>query len=93
MAGTALTLVAFLALVLTMHVVCVLVAGRLFGLTLPEVLIGSNACALGASTAAAVAASNRWHSLITPGVLSGILGYVIANFIGVGLSTLLSRLG
>lgn len=89
LAGTTSILVGFLAILLTVHALCVLIAGRLFGLTLPEVVIGSNACAFGASTAAAVAAGKRWHGLVTPGILCGILGYIIANFIGVGLSTFL----
>ena len=92
LAGTAPALVGFLALLLTVHAIAVLLVGRLFNLTLPEVLIGSNACALGATTAAAVAAGKRWYDLVTPGILSGILGYVIANFIGVALATLLLRL-
>ena len=88
--GTAPALVGFLAVLLAIHALGVLLVGRLFRLTLPEVLIGSNACALGANTAAAVAAGKRWYGLVTPGILSGILGYVIANFIGVALSTGLS---
>ncbi len=89
LAGATTVLVGFLGVLLTMHVLFVLAAGRLFRLTLPEVVIGSNACALGAATAAAIAAGRRWHALVTPGILCGILGYVLANFIGVGLATML----
>lgn len=90
--GTTIILVGFLAALLTVHLIVVFVVGRLFGLTLPEVITGSNACALGAYTAAAIAAGKRWDSLVTPGILSGILGYIIANFIGVGLSGFLATL-
>ena len=86
LAGTAPALVGFLAVLLAVHATATALVGRLFGLTLPEILVGSNACALGATTAAAVAAGKRWHDLVTPGILSGMLGYVIANFIGVALS-------
>ena len=91
LAGTTSVLVGFLGVLLAVHVLFVLVAGRLFRLTLPEVVTGSNACALGATTAAAIAAGKRWHALVTPGILSGILGYIIANFIGVGLATVLGN--
>ena len=91
LAGTTTVLVGFLGVLLTIHVLFVLVAGRLFRLTLPEVVTGSNACALGATTAAAIAAGKRWHTLVTPGILSGILGYIIANFVGVGLATALGN--
>ncbi len=89
LAGMAAILVAFLGVVLTVHAAFVLAAGLIFRLRLPEIITGSNACAFGASTAAAVAAGRRWHSLVTPGILCGILGYVIANFIGVALSSML----
>jgi uncharacterized membrane protein len=92
LAGTTMVLVGFLGALLLVHVVVVFVVGRLFGLTLPEVITGSNACALGAYTAAAIAAGKRWDSLVTPGILSGILGYIIANFIGMGLSSFLATL-
>ena len=92
LAGTTMILVGFLGALLIVHVIVVFVVGRLFGLTLPEVITGSNACALGAYTAAAIAASKRWDSLVTPGILSGILGYIIANFIGMGLSSFLVTL-
>ena len=88
--GATTVLVGFLAVLLTVHALFVLAAGRLFRLTLPEVVTGSNACSMGATTAAAVAAGKRWHTLVTPGILSGILGYIIANFIGVGLATALA---
>jgi uncharacterized membrane protein len=90
LAGMAAILVGFLGIVLFFHAIFVLAAGHIFRLTLPEVITGSNACAFGASTAAAVAAGRRWHSLVTPGILCGILGYVIANFIGVALATVLA---
>ena len=86
LAGTSLSLLAFLAVLLVCHCTLVLVTAKLFRLDLSEALTGSNACALGPSTAAAVAASQKWHGLVTPGILCGILGYVIANFVGVGLS-------
>ncbi len=89
--GATTVLVGFLGVLLTVHALCVLVAGRLFRLTLPEMVTGSNACAMGATTAAAIAAGKRWHTLVTPGILSGILGYIIANFIGVGLATALGN--
>ena len=92
LAGATTVLVGFLGVLLTVHAIFVVIAGRLFGLTLPEVVTGSNACAFGATTAAAVAGSKRWYGLVTPGILCGVLGYIIANFIGVGIATYLGSL-
>lgn len=76
-------------LITLVHLGLILPAGRLLGLSLPETLTASNACVLGASTAAGLAAARGWHDLITPGILVGILGYAIGNFIGIGLAGLL----
>ena len=39
--------------------------------------------------AAAMAAGKRWHGLVTPGVMFGVLGYAVANFIGIALTQFL----
>ncbi|MCH8173423.1 MAG: DUF819 family protein, partial [Proteobacteria bacterium] len=36
-----------------------------------------------------LAANKGWNGLVTPGILVGILGYAVANFIGVGLANIL----
>lgn len=90
LAGTALALLLFLVVLLLTHSIFVLVIAKIFRLDLAEALIGSNACALGPPTAAAAAAGQKWHGLVTPGILCGILGYVVANFIGAGMAYLLS---
>jgi len=52
---------------------------------LAEVIIASNACAAGPTTAAALAASKGWRTLVTPAIMLGVFGYVVANFVGVFL--------
>ena len=47
-------LAAFAAIILVVHIVFLLVVGKLCRLGLPEVLVGSNACILGPPTAAAI---------------------------------------
>ena len=71
------------------HLTAILIGSRLFKIDLAEVVIASNACAAGPSTAAALAASKGWPDLVTLGVLCGILGYVAASFIGVFMAGLL----
>lgn len=54
------------------------------GVVLPQrLLVASSASIGGPATAAALASSNGWDSLITPSLLVGNLGYAIATFIGV----------
>ena len=54
----------------------------MLGLTLPELIIASNAAVLGATTAPALAATKGWRDLVTPGVLVGVLGYALGTFLG-----------
>ena len=49
----------------------------------------SLACIAGPPIAAAIAILFKWRNLVAPGILTGILGYVLGNFAGVGLFTLL----
>lgn len=79
----------FAALILTIHLIFLLTCGKLLGLSLPELLIASNANMGGPTTAAAMAAARRWDALVIPAILCGTLGYAIATFLGVLLGNLL----
>jgi len=80
----------FVIIIVAVHAVILFTAGKFLKLTLPELITASNACILGPATAAALAGTKGWKSLVTPGILVGILGYALANFIGIGLANLLS---
>lgn len=89
MIETALPIFGFVAIMAAVHLAVVLAAAKLFKLDLAEALLTSNAVALGPAPAAAMAASQRWRQLVTPAVMLGVLGYAIANFLGVGLANFL----
>jgi uncharacterized membrane protein len=75
-------LVVVVIILLSVHLVVLLGVGRLFRLTIPELVTASNAAVLGATTAPALAAARGWHDLVTPGVLVGVLGYALGTFAG-----------
>ena len=75
-------LIALVVILLGVHLVVLLGVGRLFRLTLPELVTASNAAVLGATTAPALAAAKGWHDLVTPGVLVGVLGYALGTLVG-----------
>jgi len=75
---------------LAIQFVVLLLGAKLFKIDLAIAIIGSAAAIVGAAVAAALATTKGWKTLITPGITIGILGYVIANFIGVAIFKWLS---
>ena len=90
MLDSALMIVLFVIIIVVVHMAVIFVGSRFFKLDLAEVIIASNACAAGPTTAAALAASKGWRTLVTPAIMLGVFGYVIANFVGVFLGGWLS---
>ena len=78
-------LIALVLILLSVHLLVLLLVGRMFRLTLPELATASNAAILGATTAPALAAARGWHDLVTPGVLVGVLGYALGTFTGTAI--------
>ncbi len=70
---------------LSIHALVTFGLGSLLRLSLPELITASNAAILGATTAPALAATRGWNSLVTPGVLVGVLGYALGTFIGTAI--------
>lgn len=77
-------------LIITVQFIVVLSMARLLKIDLAEAITGSGAAIVGPAVTAAVVSSKGWNSMITPAVMTGIFGYVIANFIGVALTSLLA---
>lgn len=72
----------FILVLVALHAVVALVLAKFARLSLPEILIASNAAILGATTAPALAAAKGWRDLVTPGVLVGVLGYAVGTILG-----------
>ena len=88
-AGVALPYVVLICSAVVLFIIVILMVGKFLKLDLAELLIAANACILGPATAAAMAAGQRWNDLVTPGMLTGILGYSVATFIGMAVTQFL----
>ncbi|WP_428410444.1 DUF819 domain-containing protein [Hyphococcus sp.] len=76
-------------LIFAVHLMFLAAAGALFKLNYAELIVASLACIAGPPVAAAIAILFKWRNLVLPGILTGILGYVLGNFVGIGVYSLL----
>ena len=82
---TAPILFVFASIIIGVHLIVLLVAGRLLRLDLAELVMASAVAIGGPSSAPAIASAKGWRALLIPGVLCGSLGYAIGSFIGVAI--------
>lgn len=71
-------LLAMTALVLFIQTTLLLVAGKFLHLSLPQLVIAANAGVGGATSATAMAAARRWHTLLFPAVLYATIGQILS---------------
>lgn len=76
----------FYLIIMFFHLFFLISLSKIFKFDVYEVIISSAANIMGPSVAAPMAASLGQKRLITPGILVGILGYVIGTFIGVSIA-------
>ena len=77
---------AFYLTIMFFHLLFMITVAKLFKLDVYEVIISSAANIMGPSVAAPMAASLGQKNLVTPGILVGILGYIIGTFVGVSVA-------
>lgn len=87
----ALFMALFIAVAMFVHMALLLPAAKLMKASLHETLVSSIAGIGGPTTAAAMAASFGQRSLITPGILCGLLGFATATFVAMSVYTALPR--
>lgn len=85
MLGAAPALFAYVLIIFAVHVLFILLGARLCRLNHAEILVASTACIGGPPIAVAFAVLFGWRRLAVPAVATGVLGYVLGNFIGIGM--------
>ena len=79
--------------VVGVHGVVVYGGGRLARIDVGTLSVASQAAVGGPSSALAVAVSRGWHGLVLPGIIVGLFGYAVGNYLGIAVSSLVRALG
>lgn len=82
-------LLVFCGIMVIINMIVTLTATKLLKFNLEEGIIASNANIGGPATAAAMAISKGWTSLIGPSILVSIFGYIIGNYFGIIVGNIL----
>lgn len=88
--GAALHLFFYGMFIILVHLALVLIVARFLKVDLAEAVVASGAALVGPAVTAAIATSKGWKDLVTPAIMCGIFGYVIATFIGVTVTKMLA---
>lgn len=79
--------------VVGVHGVVVYGVGRLLRFDVGSLSVASQAAVGGPSTALAVAVSREWKGLVLPGIIVGLLGYALGNYLGFAVGYTVRGLG
>lgn len=80
-------------LIIAVHGLVVFGVGRLVRIDVGSLAVASQAAVGGPSSALAVAVSRKWPGLVLPGIIVGLIGYAVGNYLGFGVAYLLRGLG
>ena len=83
-----LSIFAFMIAIIVVHALCAYGIGWLVRLDLPTVSVASQAAIGGPGSALALSMAMKWDRLVTPGVIVGIFGYALGNYLGFACSYL-----
>lgn len=82
----------FTGIIAVVNVAVTLGAARLFRFSIEEAVLASNATLGGPTTAAGMAVAKGWDGLVLPGILVGVWGYAIGNWVGLAVGRLAALL-
>jgi uncharacterized membrane protein len=82
----------FMFAIIGVHMVVAYGAGWLLRIDLPTVSVASQAAIGGPGSALALGMAMGWHKLVMPGVLVGIFGYALGNYLGFACAYLVNAL-
>ncbi len=85
-------IVLFMILIMLIHGLVVYGVGWLLKIDLATICVASQAAIGGPGSALALSMAMKWHKLVTPGILVGIFGYALGNYLGFACAYLVRAL-
>ena len=82
----------FMIAIIVVHMLVVYGLGLLARIDLPTVSVASQAAIGGPGSALALSMAMKWYRLVTPGVIVGIFGYALGNYLGFACAYLVRML-
>lgn len=83
----------YTVVVVGLHGLFVYGLGRALKFDVASLSVASQAAVGGPSSALAIAVSRGWPGLILPGIVVGLVGYAVGNYLGFSIAYLVRRLG
>ena len=83
------SLFVYMILILVIHAIVLYGVGWLLRMDLPTISVASQATVGGPGSALALSMAMKWNRLVTPGIIVGIFGYALGNYIGFACAYLL----
>lgn len=84
-------LFAYVGIVFFVHMLVLFGLGRLLGIDLGALTIASTAVKGGPTLVPSVAQAHGWNLLTVPGMLLGLLGYAVGNYVGIATASLVRQ--
>ena len=85
-------LFAYVLIVIPVHMVFIYGVGRMLGMDVRVLTVASAAAKAGPPVVLAIAETRGWKHLELPGVLMGLLGYAVGNYVGFAVAYLMRAL-
>ena len=79
----------YMILIIVIHALIIYGIGWLLRFDLQTIIVASQAAIGGPGSAMAISLAMKWKTLIVPGIIVGIFGYALGNYLGFACALLL----
>ena len=79
----------YMLLIIVIHTLVIFGIGWLLRFDLQTIMVASQAAIGGPGSAMAISIAMKWKTLIIPGIIVGIFGYALGNYLGFACAYLL----